>query len=215
MSATSAKRIIFLGPPGAGKGTIASMLSHELGIPQVSTGDLFRSAVAKETALGKKAKGYMDRGELVPDQVTIDLLKECMQEPKCKQGFILDGFPRTVIQADALAVSGIDIDRVVSFTVPEQELLQRLVGRMTCRKCGAIYHVSNLPPKIPGKCDRDGGELYQREDQKPEAIKKRLQVYKEQTAPLITYYRKKGILVEIDGIGIPKEVLKRVHAAIS
>ncbi|HLC67203.1 MAG TPA: adenylate kinase, partial [Candidatus Nanoarchaeia archaeon] len=187
MSATSAKRIIFLGPPGAGKGTIASMLSHELGIPQVSTGDLFRSAVAKETALGKKAKGYMDRGELVPDQVTIDLLKECMQEPKCKQGFILDGFPRTVIQADALAVSGIDIDRVVSFTVPEQELLQRLVGRMTCRKCGAIYHVSNLPPKIPGKCDRDGGELYQREDQKPEAIKKRLQVYKEQTAPLITY----------------------------
>ena len=215
MSATSGKRIIFLGPPGAGKGTIAAIVKKQLHIPQVSTGDLFREAVAKGTALGKEAKGYMDRGELVPDAVTIGLLKERMAQPDCAHGFILDGFPRTIVQADALAHAGVQIDRVVSFAVSDNVLLQRLGGRMTCRTCGAIYHVTNIPPKVTGKCDKDGGELYQRDDQKPEAVKKRLQVYEEQTAPLVAYYREKGLLVEVNGEGEPEDILERVKGAIS
>lgn len=214
MSATSGKQLIFLGPPGAGKGTIASMLSRELGIPQVSTGDLFREAVAKGTALGKQAKTYMDKGELVPDQVTIGLLKERIAQQDCKNGFILDGFPRTIVQADALAHVGIRIGRVVSFTVSHAVLLQRLGGRMTCRTCGAIYHITNIPPKVAWKCDRDGGELYQRDDQKPEAVEKRLQVYHEQTAPLVGYYREKGLLAEVSGEGTPTDILGRVKNAI-
>lgn len=212
MSGTSGN-IIFLGPPGAGKGTIAAMVSKQFGIPQISTGELFREAVAKGTPLGKQAKGYMDRGELVPDQITIGLMKERIAQSDCKKGFILDGFPRTIVQADALAHSGMKIDQVVSFNIPQSVLLQRLGGRMTCRTCGAIYHVTNIPPKVVGKCDKDGGELYQRDDQKPEAVKKRLQVYEAQTAPLGAYYQKKGLLAEIDGEGNPAEILERVKKA--
>ena len=217
MSATSGngKKLIFLGPPGAGKGTIATIIKDQLRIPQVSTGDLFREAVARGTPLGTQAKQYMDKGELVPDQITIGLLKERIAQPDCAHGFILDGFPRTIVQADALAHSGIEIDRVVSFTVSDAVLLQRLGGRMTCRTCGAIYHITNIPPKVTGKCDKDGGELYQRDDQKPEAVKKRLQVYAEQTAPLVAYYREKGLLAEVNGEGEPGEILERVKRAIS
>lgn len=211
---SSGKRLIFLGPPGAGKGTIAAIVKTQLQIPQVSTGDLFREAVEKGTTLGKQAKGYMDKGKLVPDQVTIGLLKERIAQSDCAHGFILDGFPRTLVQADALAHSGIKIDCVVSFSVSATVLLQRLGGRMTCRTCGAIYHVTNIPPRVAGKCDRDGGELYQRDDQKPEAVKKRLQVYEQQTAPLVAYYREKGLLVEVEGEGEPGEILERVKRAI-
>lgn len=208
-------RLIFLGPPGVGKGTIAAMLAREIRIPQVSTGEFFREAVAKDTPLGAQVKQYMDKGELVPDRITIGLLKEWIAQQNCAHGFILDGFPRTIAQADALAHSGIEIDRVVSFNVPDAVLLQRLGGRMTCRKCEAIYHVTNIPPKVAGKCDKDGGELYQRDDQKPEAVEKRLQVYQQQTAPLVEYYREKGLLAEISGEGTPGEILQRVKKAIA
>jgi adenylate kinase len=195
--------LVLLGGPGAGKGTQAERLSKTLGIPQVSTGDLFRENLKRETELGLLAKGYMERGELVPDEVTVGMVRERLSRPDCARGAILDGFPRTVTQAEALeellADMGVGLSAVPYIKVPEDVLLARLAGRWTCRKCGAMYHELFSPAKEAGVCDKCGGELYQRPDDTPETQKHRIKVYFEQTAPLIDYYRNKGVLVEVDG----------------
>jgi adenylate kinase len=195
--------LVLLGGPGAGKGTQAERLSEALGIPQVSTGDLFRENLKLETELGLLAKGYMERGELVPDEVTVAMVRERLARPDAKQGAILDGFPRTIAQAGSLgallAELGYKLAAVPYIKVPEDVLLARLAGRWTCRTCGAMYHQVFSPPVTAGECDRCGGELYQRPDDTPETQKHRIEVYFEQTAPLIDYYRDEGLLVEIDG----------------
>lgn len=202
--------VVLLGGPGAGKGTQAERLSQNLGIPQVSTGDLFREHLKKETELGLLARGYMDRGELVPDQVTVDMVRDRLSRPDAARGAILDGFPRTIAQAEALNVLLAELDSQLSVVpyiqVPEDVLLERLAGRWTCRKCGAMYHQLFNPPQEAGVCDRCGGELYQRPDDTPETQKHRIEVYFEQTAPLIQYYREKGLLVEVDGRQGIKEI---------
>ncbi len=206
--------LVLLGPPGAGKGTQAKMLAERYGIPQVSTGDILRSSVAAGAELGKKAKKFMDAGELVPDDVVIGLVKERFTEPDCKKGYILDGFPRTVHQAksldDILGEMGEALNHVVSIEVEEGELVKRLTGRRTCRECGAMYHIYFGPPKSEGKCDKCGGELYQRDDDKEETIVSRLKVYKAQTEPLIEYYRGKSILRPIPGTGEIKDIFERI-----
>lgn len=189
--------LIFLGPPGVGKGTIAKEIVKQKGIPQISTGDLLRAAVKEKSELGKKAKEYMDAGKLVPDDLVINLLKERISRDDCKNGFILDGFPRTIPQAEALE-GEVKIDNVLNFKAKDKTIIQRLSGRRTCKSCNAIYHLENIPPKVEGKCDKCKGELFQRDDDKPEAIKKRLEVYQKQTAPLIDYYKEKGILTDIE-----------------
>lgn len=195
--------VVLLGAPGAGKGTQAERLSENLGIPQVSTGDLFRENLKKETELGLLAKQYMESGELVPDEVTVGMVRERLSRPDAAQGAILDGFPRTIAQAEALEEllhdMGAELDTVPYIKVPEDVLLARLAGRWTCRKCGAMYHELFSPPQEPGVCDKCGGELYQRPDDTPETQKHRIVVYFDQTAPLIDYYRDKGLLVEVDG----------------
>jgi adenylate kinase len=195
--------MVLLGGPGAGKGTQAERMSKTLGIPQVSTGDLFRENLKNETELGLLAKGYMVRGELVPDQVTVGMVRERLSRPDAAKGAILDGFPRTIAQAEALesllGELGHKLAAVPYIQVPEDLLLARLAGRWTCRRCGAMYHQLFSPPQQAGVCDRCGGELYQRPDDTPETQQHRIQVYFEQTAPLIDYYRKKGLLVEVDG----------------
>lgn len=196
--------LILLGPPGAGKGTQAQFLMDRFGIPQVSTGDMLRAAVAAGTELGLKAKGCMDAGELVPDAVVVGIVTERLQQQDCARGFILDGFPRTEAQADALkaalAASGLKIDHVIAFSVDEEALVERLTGRRACRGCSAGYHVTFDPPRIEGVCDKCGAALYQRDDDQEGTIRKRLQVYRGQTAPLISYYRGQGLLAEIDGM---------------
>ncbi len=210
--------LIMLGPPGAGKGTQAKMLVDKLGIPQISTGDMLRAAVAEGTELGKKAKEYMDKGQLVPDEVVIGIVKERLAKPDCEKGFILDGFPRTVPQAEALdgilEEMGRKIDYVINIVVPDEEILKRLTGRRTCKKCGAMYHVVYNPPKKEGVCDKCGGELYQRDDDKEETIKNRLKVYADQTAPLVEYYRGKGVLVDIDGTKGIDDIFQDILKAI-
>ncbi len=194
--------IILLGPPGAGKGTQARRLAERLGLPHISSGDLFREHLKNQTPLGQLAQQYMSKGELVPDEVTIGMVKDRLARPDAQQGAILDGFPRTPAQAQALdALLAERGARVVVpyIQVPEEELVARLSGRLTCRAQGHIFHVRYNPPKQPGVCDYDGSELYQRDDDKPETVRRRIQVYQEQTAPLIDYYRQKGVLVEIDG----------------
>lgn len=195
--------LVLLGGPGAGKGTQAERLSGALGIPQVSTGDLFRENLRNETELGLLAKGYMERGELVPDEVTVGMVRERLSRPDAAKGAILDGFPRTIAQAEALgsllADLGFKLAMVPYIKVPEEVLLARLAGRWTCRGCGAMYHELFSPPQQAGVCDRCGGELYQRPDDTPETQKHRIEVYFEQTAPLIDYYREKGLLVDVDG----------------
>ncbi len=197
------KFIVLIGPPGAGKGTQAARLRDALGLPHVSSGDLFRENLKNETPLGLKAKGYMDSGELVPDDVTIAMVMDRLSRPDCARGAILDGFPRTIKQAkaldEALAQKGHKIGVVPCIVVPDEELVKRLSGRWLCPICGESYHVIFNPPKVPGVCDKDGGKLYQREDDKPETVRNRLKVYHEQTSPLIDYYAKQGVLVEIDG----------------
>jgi adenylate kinase len=195
--------VVFLGGPGAGKGTQAERLSGALGIPQISTGDLFRENLRNATELGLVAKGYMERGELVPDGVTVGMVRERLSRPDSVGGAILDGFPRTVTQAEALegllADLGSKLAVVPYIKVPQDVLLARLAGRWTCKSCGAMYHQLFSPAKEAGVCDKCGGELYQRPDDTPETQKHRIRVYFEQTAPLIDYYQGKGLLVEVDG----------------
>ena len=189
--------ILLMGPPGAGKGTQAERLIEKYGIPQISTGDMFRAAVKEQTPLGLEAKKYMDNGQLVPDAVTIGIVRERLAKDDCKKGFILDGFPRTTSQAvslDAiLSDLGIKLDGVINIAVPDEELVRRTTG------CGATYHLTSKPPKENGVCDKDGGELYQRDDDKMETVKKRLAVYAAQTKPLIDYYKSSNLYIEVDG----------------
>jgi adenylate kinase len=210
--------IIFLGAPGAGKGTQAANIARELGLVHIASGDLFRQALEKGTELGLKAKSYMEKGVLVPNQITIGMVLERLSAPDCDRGAILDGFPRNLEQAQALdkalAGEGKAIDKVIYIKVPEEELLKRLGGRWICRQCQTPYHATNSPPKVEGKCDKCGGELYQRPDDTEESISKRLEVYLVETAPLIDYYSQRGKLVEIDGGGGVDVVGKRIVAAI-
>jgi adenylate kinase len=196
--------ILMMGPPGAGKGTQAAKLVEKYNIPHISTGDMFRAAVKEGTPLGKQAKEYMDAGQLVPDSVTIGIVKERLAKPDCKEGFILDGFPRTLEQADALDKSlselGIEVDQVINITASEDELVRRMTGRRICKSCGATYHVLFNPSKAEGVCDKCGGETFQRDDDKEETVKKRQAVYRAQTQPLIEYYQSKGLYAEIDGL---------------
>jgi len=197
--------LVLLGPPGAGKGTQAERLEKELRLPHVASGDLFREHLKNKTELGLLAKEYMDKGELVPDDVTIAMIRERLQEPDCDQGAILDGFPRTLAQAQGLdrmlADMGRRLDGVLYIAVPDEELVRRLSGRWICRQCQTPYHAIFSPPAKEGVCDACGGELYQRDDDRPETVRARLKVYHQQTAPLIDYYRQAGLLVEVDGSG--------------
>lgn len=197
-------KLILLGPPGAGKGTQAKMLTEKFLIPQISTGDILRAAVKDGTSMGRKAKEYMDAGGLVPDEVVVGIVRDRLQETDCGNGFILDGFPRTVAQADALQASlqnmGKQLDRVISLEVDTEALVERLTGRRTCKECGRGYHLKFDPPVEPGICVACGGELFQRDDDQEETIRKRLQIYTDQTAPLISYYRAAGVLMELDGM---------------
>lgn len=195
--------LILMGPPGAGKGTQAEKINKEYDIPHISTGDMFRLAIKEGTDLGNKAKEYMDQGALVPDEVTIGIVKERLGKDDCKDGFLLDGFPRTIAQAEALQsiMSGLDepIDYVLNVQVPEEKLVERLTGRRVCPTCGATYHTVYNAPEVKGECDKDGAELIQREDDKPETVKNRLAVYLEQTQPLLDFYQEKGYLLTVNG----------------
>jgi len=200
-------RLVLLGPPGSGKGTQANALHEKWGIAHISSGDLLRANVKDGTTLGQRAKPYMDRGDLVPDELILDMVEKRMSEPDAQRGFALDGFPRTVAQAGALerrmAGMGQPLDGVIYLNVPEQELLRRLSGRRTCFQCNAIYQIHTMAPKVEGVCDRCGGALIQRDDEKEEVVRNRLEVYTAQTAPLLKYYRDLGLLHEIDGtIGV-------------
>ncbi len=206
--------LVFLGAPGAGKGTQAAVVSRKFGLAHIASGDLFRQSVDKGTELGKSVKAYMDKGALVPDELTVQLILERLNEPDCKLGCVFDGFPRTIEQAKALdkmlAGRGWAIDKAVYIDVPEEELLKRLGGRWICRECQAPYHEVNSPPKTPGKCDKCGGELYQRSDDNEKTIKERLKVYFVQTTPVLDYYKAKGKLVPVDGkLGI-EEVSEKI-----
>jgi len=210
--------IILLGAPGAGKGTQAVMMAEKLKLVQVASGDLFRQALAQQAGLGKKAKGYMEKGQLVPDEITIQMVLERLARPDVKNGAILDGFPRNIQQAKALdkalAAQGKKIDRVVYIKVSEGELLKRLGGRWICRNCQAPYHEVDSPPRAKGKCDRCGGELYQRADDNVTTVKKRLEVYFAETSPLIDSYKRAGKLLEIQGEGSAADVNGRIVAAL-
>lgn len=211
-------KLILLGAPGAGKGTQAKWISEEYGIPHISTGDILRKNVAEGTELGKEAKKYMDEGKLVPDDVVIKMMEERLREEDCKKGFILDGFPRTIYQADELSKIT-DIDAVLSIDVPFSKLIERITGRRSCPKCGAVYHIKYNPPEKDGICDVCGTPLIQRDDDREETVKKRLRTYEEQTEPLIDYYRKKGKLITVEGqedvedtIRLVKEALKKIKS---
>ena len=206
--------IILMGLPGAGKGTQASEIVKKFPIPHISTGDMFRKAIKEETELGKEAKSYMDRGELVPDEVTVGIVKERISEDDAKKGFLLDGFPRTIEQAEALnnIMSELDrnIDAVINIEVPEEELMNRLTGRRICKSCGTTYHLVFNPPKVEGICDIDGGKLYQREDDNPETVANRLTVNIKQSKPILDFYDQKGVLKNIDGSKDISDVTKDV-----
>ena len=211
-------KIILMGPPGAGKGRQAEKLVELYQIPHISTGDMFRKAQKDGTELGLKAKEYMEQGQLVPDEVTVGIVRERLAEADCKDGFLLDGFPRTVQQADALdgilKDLGMVLDRVINIEVDKAFLVDRLTGRRVCRTCGATFHVVNKAPKVEGVCDKCGGELYQRNDDKIETVSNRLDVYAAQTAPLIEYYQSKGIMSSIDGSKSMEDVLADIRSAL-
>ena len=196
-------KIIMLGAPGAGKGTQAKMIAAKYGIPHVSTGDIFRANIKNGTELGKKAKTYMDAGQLVPDSLTVDLLIDRISQDDCANGYVLDGFPRTIPQAqcleDALAARGEAVDYAINVEVPDSNIVNRMGGRRACVTCGATYHIVHIPPKKEGICDKCGSELILRDDDKPETVQNRLKVYHEQTQPLIDFYSKNGVLKEVDG----------------
>lgn len=206
--------ILLMGPPGAGKGTQAAKLVENFKIPHISTGDMFRAAVKEGTELGKQAKACMDAGQLVPDSITIGIVKERLAKADCQRGFILDGFPRTIAQAEALDRTltelTIKLDRVVNITAPGSELVGRMTGRRICRSCGATYHVAFNAPKESGVCDKCSGELYQRDDDKEDTVINRLSVYQTQTQPLIEYYQDKGLYTEINGLQPIDDVLKDI-----
>jgi adenylate kinase len=210
--------LLIMGPPGAGKGTQAETLTAKLAIPHISTGDMFRKAISDGTELGKKAKEFMDAGQLVPDEVTIGIVKERLSEEDCRKGFLLDGFPRTVPQAEALEgilkELGMELDAVLNVAVPDEKLVARLTGRRICRQCGASYHVLYNAPKQEGICDACQGELYQRSDDSEETATNRLSVYHQNTAPLIDFYAKRGLLKEIDGDRPIPEVLVAIGQAL-
>ncbi len=216
--AAEPKYIVLLGPPASGKGTQATRLRETLDLPHVASGDLFRENLKNETELGLKAKVYMDRGELVPDDVTIAMVMDRLSRSDCTSGALLDGFPRTIAQAEALdealAAHGHKISLVPSIVVPDAVLVERVSGRRLCRVCGEAYHVRFNPPKQPGVCDKDGGELYQRDDDNPETVRQRLQVYWQQTSPLIDYYRNQGVLVEVNGDQSIDAVAADLRAAV-
>ena len=206
-------KIIMLGAPGAGKGTHAGKISEKYGIPHISTGDIFRENIKNGTELGKKAKGYMDAGELVPDELTCDLVVDRIHQDDAKNGYVLDGFPRTIPQAEALtkalAATGEKVDYAIEINLADQVIIDRMSGRRVC-SCGATYHIVNIPPKKEGICDKCGSELVLRDDDKPETVQKRLEVYHEQTHPLIDYYKKKGVLHAIDGTLSMETVFKNI-----
>jgi adenylate kinase len=210
--------LIILGPPGAGKGTQASGIVAEYGVPHISTGDMLRDAVKNQTTMGLEAKKYMDKGELVPDEVVIGIVKERLQQPDTEKGFLLDGFPRTIPQAEALDAMLADIRRnvgkVIAILVDDAALIKRLTGRRICRGCQAPYHVMFSQPKAEGVCDKCGGELYQRDDDTEATVKNRLEVYRAQTEPLIAYYDAQGVVARIDGDQAPDLVLSDIKAAI-
>lgn len=207
-------KIIMLGAPGAGKGTQAKMIAAKYGIPHISTGDIFRANIKNGTELGAKAKEYMDKGLLVPDELVVDLVIDRFKEPDCEKGYVLDGFPRTIPQAEALdkalTAIGESVDYAINVEVPDDNIINRMGGRRACVGCGATYHIVYSPTKEEGKCDTCGGELIIRDDDKPETVKNRLTVYHEQTQPLIDYYTNKGIIKEVDGTVDMKEVFAAI-----
>ena len=207
-------KIIMLGAPGAGKGTQAKQIADKYSIPHISTGDIFRANIKNGTELGKKAKQYMDQGALVPDELTCDLVMDRIQQDDCKNGFVLDGFPRTIPQAEALdaALGKINekMDYAIDVDVPDENIVNRMSGRRACLNCGATYHLISIPPKVEGICDRCGSEIVLREDDKPETVQKRLKVYHEKTQPLIDYYKNQGILKSVDGTQPMDEVFKAI-----
>lgn len=213
------KRIVLLGPPGAGKGTQAKLMHEQTGLAHISTGDLLRAAVAGATAIGRQAHGYMERGELVPDSLVIGMIDTRLEAEGRDPAFILDGFPRTVGQATALeemlARKAIPLDGVVNLDVPRGEVVRRLSGRRTCEQCGSMFHIEFEPPRRPGTCDRCGGRLAQREDDREETIRARLDVYDAATKPLTAFYRSRGLLREIDGTGTAAQVLERTLATVN
>lgn len=211
-------RLVLLGGPGVGKGTQAQILAEEYKVPHIATGDILRQAVRDGTEMGLKAKSYMDKGLLVPDDVVIGIIKDRLAQPDSKAGMILDGFPRTVPQAEALdelaAKLDMPLDAVIYIKASTDIVVQRLSGRRTCRDCQTVYHIEYSPPQKPGICDRCGGKLYQREDDKEETIRKRLQVYEEQTSPLLDYYRRSGKLAEVPGDGTIEEVSAGIRRSL-
>ena len=206
--------LILLGPPGAGKGTQAAKIVEKYGVPHISTGDIFRENIKNGTPLGKKAQEYMNKGELVPDSLVIEIATDRLTKDDCKDGFLLDGFPRTVEQAEALdeflAGLGRKVDHVLDIDVAAEILMTRLTGRRVCKGCGATYHVTNIPPKVEGVCDSCGGELYQRDDDTAETVSNRIEVYNSQTKPLIDYYEKVGNIAHLDGSIDPDDLLAEI-----
>ena len=212
-------KIIMLGAPGAGKGTQAQMIAEKYNIPHISTGDIFRANIKNGTELGKKAKEFIDKGQLVPDELTVELLLDRVANDDCKNGYVLDGFPRTIPQADVLDSEltklGDKVDYAINVDVPDENIVRRMSGRRACLKCGATYHIEHIPPKTEGICDKCGSELVQREDDKPETVQNRLSVYHEQTQPLIEYYDKKNILKTVNGTKDMQEVFSDIIGIVN
>ena len=211
-------RLILLGPPGAGKGTQASAIVERYAIPHISTGDIFRENIKKGTELGKKAKEYMDKGLLVPDELVISIVEDRLQKEDCKEGFLLDGFPRTLDQGEALdkvlSEMGLKLDRVINLDVEKEVLIERAIGRRICKDCGEVYHIKFTPPKEEGVCDKCGSKLHQRDDDTVETVERRIEVYHKQTEPLIDYYNEKGLILDIDGSKDKDSIFKEISKAL-